>query len=276
MVSATPQSHTSHIIVALGASALMHLAGVTWSAHRTHTPHPADTKARLLTARIQNTAGQTTRPPSQTQTARHETSPRPQRPQRPQPLPSGHAPITAQVTPERTARPLVASIKPDDSAALKPEPISLPPPKAFGALTSRPIGQGTWGRSSRPLDAETLMQPEQQSMALRSSLQNRLAAMGEIMRMNEQSFTCLIRINLQTRQGQVSCDPTSFEPITWSALQPLITAGDAPGPGPEQAPCIKWTAFEVLQTDCQHIPSPPAQALTPDLELDNAASPPDS
>lgn len=118
------------------------------------------------------------------------------------------------------------------------------------------------------------MQPEQQSMALRSSLQNRLAAMGEIMRLNEQSFTCLIQINLQTRQGQVSCSPTSLEPVTWSALQPLITAGDALEP--DQASCIKWTAFEVLHTDCQHIPMPPAQTVTPHMELDNAPSPPGS
>ena len=264
MVSATPRTHTIHIIFALGASALMHLGGLAWSAHRAHRNYAADTTAHLFAVRIQNPSGQATRPPSQTKTARHETSPRPQHPQ---PLPSGGVRIPSRVTPERAAIPFAPSIDPHESVAPTTEPTI---PKAFGPLISRPIGQGEWGRSSRPPDTETLMAPEQQSMALRSLLQSRLAAMGEIMRMNEQSFTCLIRVDLQARRGQVTCNPTSFEPVTWSALQALITAGDTPDL--DRASCIMWTAFEVLHTDCQHLSLPPGPAPAPDMESGTAPS----
>ena len=256
-------------MLALGGSVLLHAVGMAgWTRHPS-PPRVAPATVSIFSVRLPQAAAGA--PPTALAATRPAQAPAPSPSVRPRRSRTTHPAAAATAPPS----------PPDPVGAPTAEPTAPPPATAeatpapapvtaglFSPLTSEPLGQGGWGRrrSRQSPDDEvsrTAWQA-QQPQVLQAMLQSRLAAMGEVMRQNQQPLDCDIRLDTHTRHAEVRCHPEPMHDVAWGALQGLATPGPLEATAGPLLLCLHWTSFEVLLTTCVDTQAPPpAPASSP-------------
>ena len=97
----------------------------------------------------------------------------------------------------------------------------------FTPPTSNPLGRGSWGMAHAPQvqPQNGQLRIEQARAQYRALLMNRLSGWVARQAQQRKEVSCLIRLNLDTRQAGLSCIPIEAEAELWSVLIGLATAG---------------------------------------------------
>ena len=180
------------------------------------------TKARLqVVVLAPSAAPQATTAPA-AQAVQPENSSRPQRI-----APTGNTARTERAPiPEHSIPTTVPATSPASApAAETPARSALNLP--FTPPTSSPLGRGSWGMANAPQahSQNGQFRIEQARAQYRALLMDRLSGWVARQAQQRKEVSCLIRLNLDTRQAGLSCTPIEAEAELWSALVGTATAG---------------------------------------------------
>jgi hypothetical protein len=146
-------------------------------------------------------------------------------------------PTASPAPSEQEAVPAAPEIKqkpaPASSAPIETAPVGSQFVSPFSPIISQPLGRGSWGSSKPPAPGidPTQLQRQQAQLQLRNMLMDRMGNWLGWQTQQHTEVSCLIRLDLTTRQASLSCIPAEKEAEIWSVLNGLLVAGPANGDG---------------------------------------------
>jgi hypothetical protein len=167
---------------------------------------------------------------------------------------------------------LVAPQKPDSPSPPPPavaEPAATPPPapqptppvrlgaqfaNLFAPIVNQPLGRAHWGSFNRPApppQPDPAQMRQQAQVALSSSLVQRLEGLRASRLAQNQPIDCLLKVDSDRREGQLTCQDASDAAQVWGALQGLLHAPDeTQTPHNADAFCLRLNPAQTMVQTC--------------------------